>query len=85
MATNLCKQKKRKTYAYFKILARWIESREDGGRRLYLHGDVCDGGGGQVEVLLDQDVELGGQVAAGADAVHLAGQQRRDLSGGKIL
>lgn len=41
----------------------------------HLHGDVCDGGGRQVKVLLDQDVEFGGQVAAGPNAVHLAGQQ----------
>ena len=40
----------------------------------YLHGDVGDGGGGQVEVLLHQDVELGGQVSARPHAVHLTGE-----------
>lgn len=55
------------------------EDQTSGRPLAYLHGDVGDGGGGQVEVLLHQDVELGGQVAAGADTVHLAGEQRRDL------
>lgn len=50
----------------------WRRGRWEGP---HLHGDVCDGGGRQVKVLLDQDVELGGQVAAGPNAVHLAGQQ----------
>lgn len=45
----------------------------------YLHGDVCYCGGGQVKVLLDQDVEFGGQVAPRTDAVDLAGEQRGDL------
>lgn len=45
----------------------------------YLHGDVCDGGGGQVKVLLDQNVKFGGQMPPGPDAVDLAGEQRGDL------
>lgn len=47
----------------------------------HLHGDVGDGGGRQVKVLLHQDVELGGQVAAGPNTVHLAGQQGGHLLG----
>lgn len=46
---------------------------------LYLHGNVGDGGGGQVKVLLHQNVEFGGQVTSCADAVDLAGEQGRDL------
>lgn len=49
---------------------------EDG---LYLHGDVRYGGGGQVKVLLDQNVEFGGQVPPSSNTVHLTGEQRRDL------
>lgn len=45
----------------------------------YLHGDVCYGGGGQVKVLLDQNVEFGGQVPPRTNAVNLAGEQRGDL------
>lgn len=45
----------------------------------YLHGDVCYGGGGQVKVLLDQNVEFGGQVSPRTDTVNLAGEQRGDL------
>lgn len=45
----------------------------------YLHGDVCYGGGGQVKVLLDQDVEFGGQVSPRTNTVNLAGEQRGDL------
>ena len=40
----------------------------------YLHGDVGDGGGGQVKVLLHQDVEFGRQVSAGPHAVYLASE-----------
>lgn len=52
-----------------------------GGGGSHLHGDVGDGGGRQVKVLLNQDVEFGGQVAAGPNTVHLAGEQGRDLRG----
>lgn len=57
-------------------------TRQQGQRRddtLYLHGDVCDGGGSQVEVLLDQNVKFGGKVPPGPNAVDLAGEQRGDL------
>lgn len=50
----------------------WWDGRREGP---HLHGDVCYGGGRQVKVLLDQDVEFGGQVAPGPNTVHLAGQQ----------
>lgn len=45
----------------------------------YLHGDVCYGGGGQIEVLLNQNVEFGGQVPPCTNTVNLAGEQRGDL------
>lgn len=46
----------------------------------YLHGDVGYGGRGQVKVLLDQNVEFGGQVTSCTNAMNLAGEQGRDLS-----
>lgn len=46
---------------------------------LYLHWDVRYGGGGQVKVLLDQNVEFGGQVPPSTNTVNLAGEQRRNL------
>ena len=42
---------------------------------LYLHGNVGYGGRGQVKVLLDQNVEFGGQVTSCTDAVDLTGEQ----------
>lgn len=45
----------------------------------YLHGDVCYGGGGQIKVLLDQNIEFGGQVPSCTNTVDLAGEQRGDL------
>lgn len=65
------------------LLKAWARA----GRRLellYLHGDVGYGGRGQVKVLLDQDVEFGGQVASRANAVDLAGEQGRDLGHKKV-
>lgn len=46
----------------------------------YLHGDVCYGGGGQIKVLLDQNVEFGGQVPPRTNAVNLTGEQGRNLT-----
>lgn len=46
----------------------------------YLHGDVCYGCGGQVEVLLDQNVEFGGQMPPSSNAVNLTGEQRGNLT-----
>lgn len=45
-------------------------------RDLYLHGDVCYGGGGQIKVLLDQNVEFGSQVPPSTNAVNFTGEQR---------
>lgn len=47
--------------------------------KLYLHGDVCDGGGGQVKVVLNKHVEFGGQVPSSPNTVHLADQHVRNL------
>lgn len=47
-----------------------------GGVFFYLHGDVCYSGGGQIKVLLDQNVEFGGQVPASTHAVNFTGEQR---------
>lgn len=47
--------------------------------RLYLHGDICYSGGGQVKVLLDQNVEFRSQVSPSAHAVNLTSEQWGDL------
>lgn len=54
--------------------ARPQETLRGGG--LYLHGDVCYGGGGQIKVLLDQNVEFGSQVSPSTNAVNFTGEQR---------
>ena len=58
-----------------------VHGQDEGQEAPYLHGDVCDGGGGQVIVLLDQDVEFGGEVAPRTNRVNLAGEQSGDLRG----
>lgn len=37
-------------------LVRHVQVQTEGKKVSYLHGDVCYGSGGQVEVLLDQNV-----------------------------
>lgn len=66
-------------YVYFFYVGKAC-ARPDGEQEApYLHGDVGDGGGGQVKMLLHQNVEFGCQVASRTNTVNLAGQQRGDL------
>lgn len=56
-----------------------VQGQTEGREAAYLHGDVSDGGGGQVKVLLDQNIEFGGEVPPSTNTVNLAGEQRKDL------
>lgn len=58
-----------------------VQGQTEGREAAYLHGDVGDGGGGQVKVLLDQNIEFGGEVPPSTNTVNLAGEQRKDLRG----
>lgn len=76
----LAKEKKYlKVYVYFFNFGKACAWPDEGREAPYLHGDVCYGGGGQVKVLLDQNVEFGGQVPSCTNTVNLAGEQRGDL------
>lgn len=60
----------------------WVNTlvRQTAGKEAsYLHWNVCYGGGSQVEVLLDQNVEFGGEMPPRPNTVNFAGEQRRDL------
>lgn len=72
-----CLTKWEKVNVYCKFYFRCMHRRPE---LFYLHGDVGYGGRGQVKVLLDQNVEFGGQVTSCTNAMNLAGEQGRDLS-----